>query len=819
MNKYAEIILPLPLDKTFTYEVPYDYQRVVDVGYRVVVPFGAKKFYTGIVCSMHDIEPQGYDVKSIEYVLDDKPIVNNVQIELWQWIASYYMCAVGEVYKAALPSGLKVESETVVELNEDYGGENCFTEKENKVLLWLQAKGKSKVNDIFKNVDIKAPLSVVKSLLEKEIIKVTEELKESYRPKTEVMVKLAEGITEQGLNVLLGSMNRSPRQRDLILSYLNLSALFSSGTVREVSKKHLLDATACSSSVFTSLVERGIITTYLNKISRLDDEITEIRLNTLNPHQQLAFEQINTSFESKDVCLLNGVTSSGKTEIYIHLINKVLNEGKQVLYLLPEIALTTQITHRLKRVFGNRLGVYHSKFPDAERIEVWKKQLSDAPYDVILGVRSSVFLPFSRLGLIIVDEEHEATYKQQEPAPRYNAKNTAIVLAQRYANAKVLLGSATPSVESFYNAKQGKYGLVSLSVRHEGVELPHISPIDIKELYRKKRMRGMFSPDLVEAMSSAIERKEQVILFQNRRGFAPMLECKTCGWTPRCSHCDVSLTYHKKINKLTCHYCGETYNVPTFCPACESTKIVDLGAGTEKIEEEVSQLFPSARVVRMDMDTAKTKNSYERIISDFADKKADVLIGTQMVSKGLDFDNVSLVGIVYADGMLNFPDFRAHERAFQLMSQVAGRAGRRQKQGRVLLQTKKIDNNIIPQIVENDYIGMLSKELSDRKMLNYPPFSRLIYIYIKHRDESVADDFARQMSASLRQSLGSCVLGASKPVVSRVQSLFIRTIVIKAPIIGSLNQLKEYLKQMEMFYSENNPKFKSVKVYYDVDPV
>lgn len=819
MNKYAEIILPLPLNKTFTYAIPYDFQGCVNVGYRVVVPFGVKKYYTGIVYSMHDVEAQGYEVKSIEYVLDDSPIVNSVQMDLWQWIASYYMCAVGDVYKAALPSGLKVESESVVEINDDYEGESNITEKEKKVLLWLQTRGKAKVNDIFKHVDVKAPLSVIKSLLEKEIIKVTEELKESYRPKTEVMVKLAEGITEQGLNILLGSMNRSPRQRDLILSYLNLSAMFSSESVHEVSKKQLLEATGCSASVFTSLVERGIVTTYLNKVSRLDDEIAEIRLNTLNPHQQLAFEQINTAFDSKDVCLLNGVTSSGKTEIYIHLINKALLEGKQVLYLLPEIALTTQITHRLKRVFGNRLGVYHSKFPDAERIEVWKKQLSDAPYDVILGARSSVFLPFSKLGLVIVDEEHEATYKQQEPAPRYNARNTAIVLAQKYAHAKVLLGSATPSVESFYNAKQGKYGLVSLSVRHEGVELPHINPIDIKELYRKKRMRGMFSPELVEGMRSAIESGEQVILFQNRRGFAPMLECKTCGWNPRCSHCDVTLTYHKKINKLTCHYCGEVYNVPASCPACQSTEFIDLGAGTEKIEEEVAQMFPSARVLRMDMDTAKTKNSYERIISDFADRKADVLIGTQMVSKGLDFDNVSLVGIVYADGMLNFPDFRAHERAFQLMSQVAGRAGRRQKRGRVLLQTKKVENSIISQIVCNDYIGMLEKELSDRKLLSYPPFSRLIYVYIKHRDEAVTADFAKQMSAALRQNLGSCVLGASKPVVSRVQSLFIRTIMIKAPVTGSLHQLKDYLHQVQQFYAESNPRFKSVKVYYDVDPM
>ncbi|MBR4845717.1 MAG: primosomal protein N', partial [Bacteroidaceae bacterium] len=566
------------------------------------------------------------------------------------------------------------------------------------------------------------------------------------------------------------------------------------------------------------LVEKGILEQYPYEIGRLkDDQCTNVLpLNALNTYQQEAFNRINECFRDKPICLLHGVTSSGKTEIYIHLIQQALQAGKQVLYLLPEIALTTQITERLKRVFGARLGVYHSKFPDEERVEIWQKQLSDKSYDIILGVRSSVFLPFKNLGLVIVDEEHENTYKQQDPAPRYHARNAAIVLATMMGG-KVLLGTATPCIESYYNALTGKYGLVSLQKRHQSIQLPEIEVVDIAELQHKRRMSGPFSPTLLGHMRRALEQGEQVILFQNRRGFAPMVECKTCGWVPRCKNCDVSLTYHRGLGQLTCHYCGYTYHIPSKCPACESEEIRHRGFGTERIEESILQIFPEARVARMDLDTTRTRQAYERIIHDFQHHHTDILIGTQMVSKGLDFDHVSVVGILDADAMMNFPDFRAHERAFQLMAQVAGRAGRKHKQGLVVLQTRSKDAPVIHQVMTNDYTGMYDDQLAERLLFRYPPYYRLIYVYIKHHQADLLDTLAHEMSVHLRAVFGDRVLGPDAPPIARVQTLFIRKMVLKIETTASLAKVRQQLQLIRQ-HLMTDARFRSCTIYFDADP-
>ncbi|MDR0894742.1 MAG: primosomal protein N' [Prevotellaceae bacterium] len=683
MPHFLDVILPLPLPGCFTYILPQKWEGQVQPGCRVMVPFGRKKVYTAIVQRVHADAPVGYEVKEIADLLDTRPVLLPVQLHFWEWLADYYLCTPGDVYKAALPASMKPKGE------------------------------------------IDAPTKTVKRR-----------------------------------------------------------------------KKHA-DA---------DNVESWEMPTNGND-----------RLNPLNEHQQQAYSDIRAAFIQKNVCLLHGVTSSGKTEIYIHLIYETLKQGKQVLYLLPEIALTTQITERLHRVFGTRLGIYHSKFSDNERMDVWQKQLSDAPFDIILGVRSSIFLPFSDLGLVIVDEEHENTYKQQDPAPRYHARNAAIVLASMY-HAKVLLGTATPSVESWYNATTGKYALVELKERYQEIQLPEIIPVDIKELQHKKRMNGAFSPLLLRYIHEALDQKEQVILFQNRRGFAPMIECNTCGWVPKCKNCDVSLTYHKGLNQLTCHYCGYTYQLPRRCPACEGSDLCNRGFGTERIEDEVATLFPQARIARMDLDTTRTRTAYERIIDYFTKGKTDILIGTQMVSKGLDFDHVSVVGILNADTMMNFPDFRAYERAFQLMAQVAGRAGRKNKRGRVVLQTKSIDHPIIGQVMRNDYEQMVADQLAERQLFRYPPYYRLVYVYLKHRNEVQLELMANVMAQRLTELFDNRVLGPDKPPVARIQTLFIRKIVVKIEQHGSMVDARRLLRrvQQEMLADD---RFKSLMVYYDVDPV
>ena len=819
MKKYVDVIVPLPIASQYTYSLPTEWEESVQEGCRVVVSFGRKKFYTAIVTKVHYAAPDGYETKDIEEVLDTSPILLPRQFQFWEWLASYYLCTLGDVYKAAMPSGMKLESETVVVYNDEFEATHPLGDSEQRLLDLLSTDKEQCVTQLQRAIGLKNILPIVKRLLDKEAIFVKEDLKRNYKPRTEARVRLVNReLDEPGMMTLFNELSRAKKQLAVLMKYVELSGWAGRGEyLQEVTKKTLLEKAGATSTIFNGLVDKGIFEVYYQEIGRLDkSEVATMEGNTLNPAQQEAFQGIMDSFRQKNVCLLHGVTSSGKTEIYIHLIQEALKAGKQVLYLLPEIALTTQITERLKRVFGKRLGVYHSKFPDAERVEIWKKQLGEEEYDVILGVRSSIFLPFKRLGLVIVDEEHENTYKQQDPAPRYHARSSAIMLTSMYG-AKVLLGTATPSVESYFNATSGKYGLVELKERYKDIQLPHIERVDIKELAHQKRMQGPFSPMLVKEVHDALERKEQVILFQNRRGFAPMMECHTCGWVPKCKNCDVSLTYHKGMNQLTCHYCGCTYQVPRSCPACGGVELMNRGFGTERIEDDIQLIFPEARVARMDLDTTRTRSAYEKIIADFEQGKTDILVGTQMVSKGLDFLNVSVVGILNADSMLNYPDFRSYERAFQLMAQVAGRAGRKNKQGLVVLQTKSPELPVIHQVMRNDYEQLYYDQLAERQMFRYPPYYRLIYVYLKHRKESVLDMAADAMATMLRSGLGDRVLGPDKPSVARIQTLYIKKMIVKVEQTASMTKVRDYLMAVQRSIVEDE-RFRSLIVYYDVDP-
>jgi primosomal protein N' (replication factor Y) len=768
---------------------------------------------------VHYVAPENYETKDVEEVLDTSPVILPTQFRFWEWLSTYYLCTLGDVYKAAMPSGMKLESETLVAYNEEFEATVPLPKNEQRIVDLLNDYKEQCVTQLQKASGLKSILPIIKRLLEKQAIFVKEDLKRNYKPRTEARVRLTEAYsTEHALRELFDNLGRAKKQLSLLMKYIELSGwMGTASTLKEVSKKDLLDKTGASVSILNSLVEKGVLETYYYEIGRLDKSIKgTLSLNPLNVAQERAFTAIRNSFQEKSVCLLHGVTSSGKTEIYIHLIEEVLRKGQQVLYLLPEIALTMQITERLKRVFGHRLGVYHSKFPDAERVEIWKKQLTDESYDIILGVRSSIFLPFKRLGLIIVDEEHENTYKQQEPAPRYHARSAAIMLASMYG-AKVLLGTATPSVESYFNARKGKYGLVQLKERYKEIRLPHIELVDIKELTRQKRMKGPFSPILVKEIRSALDRREQVILFQNRRGFAQMIECRTCGWIPKCKNCDVSLTFHKRLNQLTCHYCGYTQSVAASCPACGGVELLNRGIGTERIEEDIQLTFPDVRVARMDLDTTRSRTAYEKIIADFEQGKTDILIGTQMISKGLDFNHVNVVGILNADTMLNYPDFRSYERAFQLMAQVAGRAGRKDKQGLVILQTKSPELPVISQVLNNDYEQLYEDQLAERQVFRYPPFYRLIYVYLKHRKEDVLEQAAEMAATLLRTGLGNRVLGPDKPPIARIQTLFIKKIMIKVELTASMTKVRDYLKGVQRTLSED-ARFRSLIVYYDVDP-
>ncbi|MBE6306650.1 MAG: primosomal protein N' [Bacteroidales bacterium] len=821
MNRFADVILPLPLYRYFTYRVPVEMQGRLRQGHRVVVSFGRSKFYTAIVVALHDTEPQGYEVKEIATLLDDEPIVLRPQLKFWEWIAEYYLCSVGDVYKAALPSGLKLESETSLTINTDFEEEadDRLSEREVVLMQALSAQGRLTVHELEKATGLRNTLPVLRRLVEREAVFVSERLKANYKPKTEVCVRLTfEQGNHDALRHAFDLVGRAKQQETLLLSFLDLSHFMQAGCYTEVSRSQLLERAGVSPAVLAGLVNKGVLETYKREVSRFEQVVRQcVPMPELSGEQSRALNEIFDSMREKAVTLLHGVTSSGKTEIYIHLIDAILRQGRQVLYLVPEIALTTQLTERLQRVFGDKLLIYHSRFSDNERVEIWQKMLRSRQPRVVLGVRSSVFLPFHDLGFVIVDEEHETSYKQYDPAPRYHARNAAIVLAQMYG-AKVLLGSATPAVESYYNAMSGKYGLVELHKRYADNPLPEVRVVDMREQRRKRLARGNFSAPLLDEMRGALKREEQVILFQNRRGFAPMVECRECAWIPKCTQCDVSLTYHKRDNRLVCHYCGYSCEVPHICPACLQPTIEVRGFGTERIEEDVETLFPNTQLARMDMDTTRSRNAYQDIIDDFASGKSKILIGTQMVTKGLDFDRVSIVGILSADSMLSFPDFRAHERAFQMMAQVAGRSGRGKSKGVVLLQTSQPDLPLIAQVINHDYRGMYNDQVEQRKNFGYPPFTRLIYIYLKHRDEAMLDTLSQRYATMLRKVFANRVLGPDNPPVARIQSLYIRKIMLKVETTASMSQVKDLLRQIyEHSLIDNN--FKSLMLYYDVDPM
>ena len=756
MPRYVNVILPLPLEGEFTYSVPDDLQAQVAVGVRVVVPLGKTKTYVALVTAVLDSMPepllasgQADKVRPLHQVADDAPVVLDSQLELWRWIADYYMSPIGEVMKAALPSGMKQE--------------------------------------------------------------------DGYVPKTETWVSLAEPFrSEEALHLALDMLRRAPRQRDIMLTLIEMMPAADYSFT--LSRDELLNSSHSTPLAFRQLQERGILVTYQREVGRLNrgGEPSPQNIKPLTPPQADAYNRLLVEMMSHRVTLLHGVTSSGKTELYIHLIQRAIDRGEQVLYLLPEIALTVQITTRLQRVFGRRLGIYHSKYSDAERVEIWQKQLSASPYDVILGARSACLLPFQRLGLLIIDEEHENSFKQQDPAPRYHARSTAIMMAHM-SDARVVLGTATPSVESYHNAMNGKYGLVELTQRYQGIELPRIEVVDIKDLRRRKMMNGPFSPQLLAALRAAFERGEQAILFQNRRGFAPMIECRECGWVPKCQNCDVSLTLRKNLNILTCHYCGFTYPVPQKCPNCDSTDLRGRGYGTEKIEDQVQTIFPDIKVARMDLDTTRTRTAYERLISDFSQGKTQLLIGTQMVTKGLDFDRVSLVGILDADAMLNYPDFRSYEHAFMMMAQVAGRAGRKGRQGLVILQTRNPELPVVGQVVANDYAGFYRSLLAERRDFCYPPYFRLVYVYLKHRHDDLVSTAATELAGRMRQVFGKRVLGPDKPAVARVKQLHIRKIVLKVETAADYRRVRTALRTIQAQLMADK-RYSQLQIYFDVDP-
>ena len=771
---YADVILPLPLEGLFTYSVPALWQASIAVGVRVLVPFGRGKNYVGLVARLHDENPTGYEVKDLLRVMDGSPIVLPVQLRLWQWIADYYMSPIGEVYKAALPAGLKAE--------------------------------------------------------------------EGYKPRTETYIRLARPLqSERALHATLDVLARAAKQQEAFITYLQLSGweqIGGSGTpeagvsIAEITREELLNVSGASMEIVKALVKRGILETYEVEVGRLNHggEYRPDMAKKLSAAQQDAYNKTLVSMMKRRVTLLHGVTGSGKTEIYIHLMERELEQHRQVLYLLPEIALTVQMMDRLRQVFGSRLGIYHSRYSDAERVEIWQKQLSDNPYDIILGARSAVFLPFQRLGMVIVDEEHETSYKQQDPMPRYHARSTAIMLSQMVGREqaaaspgggswpKVLLGTATPSLETYHNARTGKYGLVELTQRHQGIELPEIQVVDTADLRHRKMMRGPFSPLLLLRVREALESGRQAILFQNRRGWAPMVMCRQCGWVPRCEHCDVSLTLHRSFNHLSCHYCGFTYSVPTECPACGSKELQGRGYGTEKIEDQIRDLLPDARIARMDLDTTRTRNAYERIINDFAHGHTNLLIGTQMIGKGLDFDRVAVVGILGADAMLNIPDFRAYEHAYMMMAQVSGRAGRKGKRGLVILQTNDPRQTVIGHVVRGDYTQLYQELIAERQAFHYPPYYRLVYVFLKHKSEQLVDTAAMEMGSRLRQWFGGRVLGPDKPVVSKVKTLCIRKLVIKLENGLDIGKAKQYLRMAQQQMMADK-RYATLQIYYDVDPL
>ena len=814
MSFFAEVILPLSLAKTFTYSISEAEFHFIKKGMRVTVPFGKNKIYTALVVDLHQNEPQLYQAKEIHQILDEHPIVNEIQIEHWQWIASYYMCAIGDVYRGAMPSALLLESETIIAKKaEVYLEENQLSDEEYLVYQALQHQSSLKVQDIMSILNKKNVFPILQKLIDRNILVLQEEVVEIYKPKLVRYIKLhADYTSDEALNQLLNNL-KGAKQTEILLQYFQLNA----SEKKPISVKLLTETANASATVVKALIEKNIFEEYYIQEDRVNfhGKIKDDALQ-LSEVQQITFEEIQKQLVLKDVCLLHGVTSSGKTEIYIQLIESYLKQGKQILYLLPEIALTTQLVSRLRSYFGNKVAVYHSKYSNNERVEVWRQvQEVSEKAQIVIGARSALFLPFSNLGIIIVDEEHEQTFKQQDPSPRYHARDAAIVLAS-YQKSKVLLGSATPSIETYFNVQSSKFGLAEISERYGKVQLPEIGLVDLKDKYFRKQMTGHFSDTLIEEIASALSLNEQVILFQNRRGYSPVVECMTCGHVPQCPQCDVSLTYHKHKNQLRCHYCGYSMANPTHCHSCSSVDLTTKGFGTEQIQQELMHLFPNAKIGRMDQDTTRGKFGFERIIDSFKNREVDILVGTQMLAKGLDFDNVSLVGIMNADNMLYHPDFRAFERSFQMMTQVSGRSGRSEKRGKVIIQTYNPNHNTIQQVTHNDYLGMYSEQLYERQIYQYPPYFRLIKLTLKHREFDKLKEGSMWLYQVMQQNLKIPVLGPEEPPIGRIRNEYIRTILVKIPQNQPLQGTKKTIQKILDSF-DTVSQFRAIKIAVNVD--
>lgn len=811
---FVEVILPLSLAKTFTYSISHEEFKFIQKGMRLAVPFGKNKIYTGLALYTHQEAPLLYEAKDIHQILDEKPVVTEIQLNHWQWISSYYMCAIGDVYRGAMPSALLLESETTIKQQSDkFVDVSLLTDDEYSVYEALQQQATLKVVDLIAILNKKNVFPVIQKLLDKNILVLEQEIQESYKAKLVRYVKLqGQYQGDFGLSTLLENLKNAQKQKDIVMTFFQLSA----SEKKPISVKKLMEASKSTSAIVKALIAKGIFEEYFIETDRVHFGAKNAAELKLSEQQRAASLAIKEVFNSKDVCLLHGVTSSGKTEVYIQLIQEYLKSGLQTLFLLPEIALTTQLVSRLSAYFGNKVAVYHSKYNNNERIEVWRQVLDNSEKaQVVIGARSALFLPFAKLGLIIVDEEHEQTFKQVEPAPRYHARDAAIVLANA-SKAKVLLGSATPSIETYYNAQNEKYGLVELNKRYGNVHMPVIELVDLKDRYFRKKMTGHFSDVLIAEMSQALALGEQIILFQNRRGYAPVVECMTCGHVPQCQQCDVSLTYHKNKSQLRCHYCGYTMAKPTSCHACSSIDLLTKGFGTEQIEQELLSLLPNAKIGRMDQDTTRGKFGFERIIDSFKNREVDILVGTQMLAKGLDFDNVSLVGILNADNMLYHPDFRAFERSYQMMTQVAGRAGRAQKQGKVIIQTYNVNHNTIQQVTRNDYIGMYQEQLYDRQIYKYPPYYRIIKLVLKQRDYDKLKQGSMWLYQVLQQNLNIPVLGPEEPAINRIRNEYLRTIMIKIPQSVAIGTTKKTIQKILNSF-EAVPQYRSIKVTVNVD--
>ncbi|HSH19035.1 MAG TPA: primosomal protein N' [Draconibacterium sp.] len=818
---FAQVILPLSLHDSYTYFVPESMHPEIKPGQRVIVQFGKKKLYAALVFSLSSTKPENIEIKEIQQILDEEPVVNDTNFKLWEWIAKYYCCALGDVFRAALPTGLKLESKSKI-YSTGVDDENILSEKETLIVRQLENE-ETFLDELQKRLGSQFSYAALKSLLAKNLIFIEEKVGAKYKPKTETRVRFHPSIkSEAKLDEKINEIKKAKRQVALLYHFCQVTNVFEDNPIPSISKKELFQGTNFSSNLLSELAKKNILIQFENQVSRIEQEkTTQVDINMLNKHQEEALKQIKSTFESRQVVLIHGITASGKTEIYIHLIDEMIKSGRQALYLVPEIALTTQIIIRLKSVFGEKVGIYHSKLNSQERVEIWEKvlQFKTRPaegYQVVLGARSAVFLPFSDLGIVIVDEEHENSFKQFDPAPRYNARDMAVVLGLQH-NSKVLLGSATPSFESYYNAIKGKYGLVNLFKRHSEMELPEILIADVKRAYKRKQMRSVLTPELYQQINGALENGEQIILFQNRRGYSPFVECFKCGWIPKCQNCDVSLTYHKYKNRLTCHYCGFSQTLHNSCDSCGSPEVKTRGFGTEKIEDELKSLFKNARIARMDLDTTQNKYAFEKIIHNLENRKTDILVGTQMVTKGLDFEHVSVVGILNADNLINFPDFRAHERAYQLISQVSGRAGRKHKRGKVIIQTSQPDHYLIDRIKNQDYNEFLEMQLQERNLFKYPPIYRLIKIVVKHKNSATVERASDMLGIELRKNKSLIVLGPEFPLISRIQLWYQKEIWLKIDRKLNPDKVKTYINKAVQA-TKQSPLNSNCMINIDVDP-